>query len=140
MISKAGLGGILTGDKLYTLLAPDERAFSKLPKAALQRLMADSKLAKELIGFCFIPGVLDYEPQEKNGWFVNGKTLSPGKHSLRTMSGDVVIMEVVAGKGATFNGAGSPRTPWHLVNGRIYELSSPIMSKALAKKLGIKSP
>jgi hypothetical protein len=56
MVEAAGLTGLLEGDGPYTLFAPTDEAFKKLPEGALQELLADEARLTEVLKLHLLPG------------------------------------------------------------------------------------
>ncbi len=57
-VKAAGLTGLLEGEGPYTLFAPTDAAFEKLPKGALQELLADKAKLIALLKYHVVPGRL----------------------------------------------------------------------------------
>jgi uncharacterized surface protein with fasciclin (FAS1) repeats len=55
-VNAAGLGGLLEGDGPYTLFAPTDAAFEKLPEGALQELLGDPEKLTALLKYHVVPG------------------------------------------------------------------------------------
>jgi uncharacterized surface protein with fasciclin (FAS1) repeats len=55
-VEAAGLTGLLEGDGPYTLFAPTDAAFKKLPEGALQELLADKAKLIALLKYHVVPG------------------------------------------------------------------------------------
>ena len=55
-VKAAGLSGLLEGDGPYTLFAPTDAAFEKLPAGALQELLADKAKLTALLKYHVVPG------------------------------------------------------------------------------------
>jgi uncharacterized surface protein with fasciclin (FAS1) repeats len=55
-LDAAGLTGLLEGDGPYTLLAPTDAAFKKLPPGALQELLGDKAKLVALLKYHVVPG------------------------------------------------------------------------------------
>jgi uncharacterized surface protein with fasciclin (FAS1) repeats len=55
-VKAAGLTGLLEGRGPYTLLAPTDAAFEKLPEGALQELLADKNKLIAVLKYHVIPG------------------------------------------------------------------------------------
>ncbi len=56
LLDKANVGGMQQMQGPFTVFAPDDAAFAKLPPETLQRIMADSAIAKNVAFFHIIPG------------------------------------------------------------------------------------
>ncbi len=57
-VQVAGLEGTLRGDGPYTVFAPTDKAFAKLPEGTLERLLADEDKLKKLLTYHVVPGKL----------------------------------------------------------------------------------
>ncbi len=55
-VKAAGLGGLLEGEGPYTLFAPTDAAFEKLPEGALQELLADKEKLTALLKYHVVLG------------------------------------------------------------------------------------
>jgi uncharacterized surface protein with fasciclin (FAS1) repeats len=56
LVKKAGLVGTLSGKTKYTVFAPTNAAFAKVPKKTLNALMADKALLKKVLLYHVLPG------------------------------------------------------------------------------------
>ncbi len=56
LVEAAGLTGLLEGDGPYTLFAPTDAAFKKLPEGALQKLLSDEARLTEVLKMHLVPG------------------------------------------------------------------------------------
>jgi uncharacterized surface protein with fasciclin (FAS1) repeats len=54
-IDAAGLAGLLEGDGPFTLFAPTDAAFKKLPEGALEELLADKAKLTALLKYHLVP-------------------------------------------------------------------------------------
>ena len=57
-IDAAGLSEMLEEDGLFTLFAPNDSAFAKLPSQVLEKLLKDKKRLKELLACHLVPNEL----------------------------------------------------------------------------------
>ena len=55
-IRVAGLAGTLQGDGPFTLFAPNDAAFAKLPEGELYALMANKTMLSEVLTYHVVPG------------------------------------------------------------------------------------
>jgi uncharacterized surface protein with fasciclin (FAS1) repeats len=123
----AGLKEILKGkgekEQGFTVFAPTEEAFQKLPKPVLDKLLADKKLLKE---------VLQYH-------VLSGKTaaadLDPTK-GLKSLQGESLTVKVEDGV-TWINGAKVVATDAKASNGLIHQIDIVLIPPAVAQKLGI---
>ena len=56
-VTKAGLAETLAGEGPFTVVAPDNHAFSKLPADLVDTLMGDVELLKKVLLFHVVPGM-----------------------------------------------------------------------------------
>jgi uncharacterized surface protein with fasciclin (FAS1) repeats len=56
LVKKAGLVGTLSGKAKYTVFAPTNAAFAKVPKKTLNALLADKALLKKVLLYHVLPG------------------------------------------------------------------------------------
>jgi uncharacterized surface protein with fasciclin (FAS1) repeats len=62
-VKAAGMEGVLTGDAPYTVFAPTDEAFAKLPEGTLEDLLKPENRAKltKLVSYHVVPGKVTYE-------------------------------------------------------------------------------
>ena len=58
LVEKAGLAGALSGDDKLTVFAPTDEAFSKVPKATLEKLGRKPKLLRRVLKYHVVAGDL----------------------------------------------------------------------------------
>jgi uncharacterized surface protein with fasciclin (FAS1) repeats len=56
LVEKAGLAGTLSGSKPYTVFAPTNAAFAKVPKKTLNMLLENKALLKKVLLYHVLPG------------------------------------------------------------------------------------
>jgi uncharacterized surface protein with fasciclin (FAS1) repeats len=56
LVKKAGLVGVLSGKANYTVFAPTNAAFAKVPKKTLNALAADKAMLKKVLLYHVLPG------------------------------------------------------------------------------------
>jgi uncharacterized surface protein with fasciclin (FAS1) repeats len=56
LVKKAGLVGVLSGKTNYTVFAPTNAAFKKVPKKTLNELAADKAMLKKVLLYHVLPG------------------------------------------------------------------------------------
>lgn len=56
LVKKAGLVGVLSGKANYTVFAPTNAAFAKVPKKTLNQLAADKAMLKQVLLYHVLPG------------------------------------------------------------------------------------
>jgi len=113
-LKAAGLSNMLSNNGPFTVFAPTNRAFEKLPKGALDALLKDSAKLK---------AVLNYHVIE-------------GRVTVRDMkSGDVMTLQgspltaVVASSDVRVNGAHVKRADLAATNGVVHAINAVIMPK-----------
>ena len=55
-VQTAGLSETLSGEGPYTVFAPDDEAFSKLPEGTLESLLQDIPRLKDILTYHVVPG------------------------------------------------------------------------------------
>ena len=58
-VQAAGLVDVLKGDGPYTVFAPTDEAFAKLPEGTLEALLADKEKLAQVLKYHVVPGKLD---------------------------------------------------------------------------------
>jgi uncharacterized surface protein with fasciclin (FAS1) repeats len=113
-LKAAGLTDILSRTGPFTVFAPTDAAFKKLPAGAVDALLKDSAKLKAVLNYHVIPGHV----------------------TVRDMkSGDVMTLQgspltaVVSGSEVQVNGAHVKRTDVFATNGIIHEIDAVIMPK-----------
>lgn len=84
LVKKAGLVATLEGPGPFTVFAPTNEAFAKLPPAAVSKVTSDDALLKKVLTYHVVPGRLttqDIMAQIKAG---------DGKAMLKTVEGDTI--------------------------------------------------
>jgi uncharacterized surface protein with fasciclin (FAS1) repeats len=56
LVEKAGLAGTLSGSKPYTVFAPTNAAFAKVPKKTLNMLLGDKAMLRKVLLYHVLPG------------------------------------------------------------------------------------
>lgn len=56
LVKKAGLVGVLSGKTNYTVFAPTNAAFDKVPKKTLNQLASDKAMLKKVLLYHVLPG------------------------------------------------------------------------------------
>ena len=95
-VKAAGLAKTLKGPGPYTVFAPDDEAFAKLPKGALDELLKDKAKLKSVLLFHVVSGELT--PSELEHQFGPRHEADVIRHEdLTTANGEKVPMEVHSG-------------------------------------------
>jgi uncharacterized surface protein with fasciclin (FAS1) repeats len=56
LVKRAGLAGTLSGNTKYTVFAPTDRAFSKVPRSTLNKLLNNRRLLRKVLLYHVIVG------------------------------------------------------------------------------------
>src|ERR1700685_2672813 len=113
-IKAAGLTDTLTGKGPFTMFAPTEEAFKKLPAGALDALLKDSAKLKAVLNYHIIAG------------HVTARDMKSGE--VMTLQGSA-LTAVVTSSGVRVNGAHVKRADMVATNGIIHEIDAVIMPK-----------
>lgn len=90
-VQAAGLASVLKGTGPFTVLAPSDEAFAKLPEGTLDSLLADKEKLKAILTYHVIPG---YVTSKKIVKEFNGKTAPTvnGKEvNIKVSKGDNIV-------------------------------------------------
>jgi len=87
LVKKAGLAGTLSGKGPYTVFAPTDAAFAKVPKATLAALGKDKAALKAVLLYHVVKGSV---PAAKVVTLTSAKTLDGGKTVKITVVGKTV--------------------------------------------------
>ena len=115
-LKSADLVGTLKGAGPYTVFAPTDAAFAKLPKAQADALLADKEKLKGILLFHVLPGSLNAAAVGKLHDGDKVKTVG-GKEFTLGLKGNVV----------TVNGAVVSKTDIQASNGIIHAIDTVIM-------------
>jgi uncharacterized surface protein with fasciclin (FAS1) repeats len=88
LVKRAGLAGALSGDTTFTLFAPTNAAFKKVPKATLQKLLADRAALRRVLLYHVVAG--DVKAKDVVG-LRSAKTLAGPKVRIRVRDGKVYL-------------------------------------------------
>ncbi|MHA6491957.1 fasciclin domain-containing protein [Pseudomonas borbori] len=113
-VTAAGLAETLKGDGPFTVFAPNDAAFAKVPKADLDALLADKEKLTSVLTYHVVPGKL------------MAADLA-GKTSLKTVQGGELMLETSSG--VTVDGASVISADIETSNGVIHEIDSVVMPK-----------
>ena len=116
-VKAAGLDKALKGRRHFTVLAPSDRAFSKLPQGTLQSLLSQKnrRKLKQIISYHVIPG--DVLSQE-----------AVRRHEAKTVEGEEVCFNTEKNQVMVEN-AHMIKADIHCKNGIIHEIDSVLMPK-----------
>ncbi len=109
----AGLAETLMNDGPFTVFAPTDEAFAKLPAGTLESLLADKEKLKAILLYHVVPGTVKAD-----------KVV--GSKSLRTAQGSMVNPKVTAGQ-AMLNNAKIVKTDIECSNGVIHVIDTVIL-------------
>ena len=117
-VKAAGLVGALQGKGPFTVFAPTDEAFAKLPAGTVESLLKDPKALANILLFHVVPGAVKAEAVK------DGLT-------AKTLQGSPVTFKVMDGK-AMIEGAGIVATDVMASNGVIHVIDSVILPPAKA--------
>lgn len=109
LVKKAGLVGTLSGTKNYTVFAPTNAAFSKVPKKTLDGLAADKAMLRKVLLYHVLPGKVPASTVVK-------------KKSATTAEGSKVTFSV-RGENAFVNDAKITKTDIRCSNGIVHAIN-----------------
>lgn len=109
LVKKAGLVGTLSGTKNYTVFAPTNAAFAKVPKATLDDLAADKAMLRKVLLYHVLPGKVPA------GKVVKTKSATTAEGSKVTFS--------VRGKSAFVSDAKITKTDIRCSNGIVHAIN-----------------
>jgi uncharacterized surface protein with fasciclin (FAS1) repeats len=113
-LDKAGLVATLKGKGPFTVFAPTDAAFAKVPKADLDALLADKAKLTAVLTYHVVPGN------------VMAKDVKPGK--VKTVQGSELTLATSDG-GVTVDGAHVVKADIVADNGVIHVIDSVVMPK-----------
>jgi uncharacterized surface protein with fasciclin (FAS1) repeats len=88
LLTKAGLAGTLQGKGPFTVFAPTDAAFAKVPKATLAALAKDRAKLRAVLLYHVVKGKVTGAQAAK---LRSAKTLQGSRVSIRTRSGKVIV-------------------------------------------------
>jgi len=101
-LDAAGLTGLLEGDGPYTLFAPTDAAFKKLPPGALQELLGDKAKLVALLKYHVVPGrvsaaeiLQSQELKTASGQLLPTKNLSVIRADIPARNGMIQVLDTV---------------------------------------------
>ena len=116
--SAAGVDKALNGPGTFTLFAPDDSAFAKLPQAKLDELMkpANLEMLKTTLGGHLVTGVLSMQAIEKG--------LADNDAAVVSTVNSIPLVFKHEGGMLTVNGAHITRAPMQVDNGLVYVIDT----------------
>lgn len=125
LVKKAGLVDVLKGDGPFTVLAPTDKAFAKLPKPLVEKVVNSPELLKAVLTYHVIPGKV-LSTDLKNGL------------KAKTVQGENVSV-LIAGKKVAFNNnANVVAADIAAKNGVIHVIDTVILPPSIAKAAAAK--
>jgi uncharacterized surface protein with fasciclin (FAS1) repeats len=116
LVKKAGLVGVLSGKANYTVFAPTNAAFAKVPKKTLNELAADKAMLKKVLLYHVLPGKVPA-----------GKVVK--MKSATTVEGSKVTFSV-RGKSAFVNDSKITMTDIRCSNGIVHSINAVLLPPA----------
>lgn len=113
-VTAAGLSETLKGEGPFTVFAPNDAAFAKVPKADLDALLADKEKLTAVLTYHVVPGKL------------MAADLA-GKSSLKTVQGGELMLDT--SNGVTVDGAKVISADIETSNGVIHVIDSVVLPK-----------
>jgi len=113
LVKKAGLVGTLSGKTNYTVFAPTNAAFDKVPKKTLNELAADKAMLKKVLLYHVLPGKVPASKVLK-------------MDSAKTAEGSKVTFSV-RGKNAFVNESKITKTDIRCSNGIIHSINAVLL-------------
>jgi len=113
-LDKAGLVATLKGKGPFTVFAPTDAAFAKVPKADLDALLADKAKLTAVLTYHVVPGN------------VMAKDVKPGK--VKTVQGGELTL-ATSGSGVTVDGAHVVKADIVADNGVIHVIDNVVLPK-----------
>lgn len=101
-VKTAGLVDTLKGKGPFTVFAPTDEAFAKIPKAQLDALLADKQKLAAVLTYHVVPGtVMAKDVKAGNAPTANGKplTISTAGGKVKVNQANVVKTDIVASNG-----------------------------------------
>lgn len=120
LVQHAGLVETLKGNGPFTVFAPTDKAFAKLPKPLVDKLMADKNLLAKVLTYHVVAGK------------VMSTDLSNGLKA-KTVQGESIAVKI-AGNKVKFNNAGLVKADIGASNGVIHVIDTVILPPSLEKK------
>lgn len=94
-VKKTGLSRTLSGKGPYTVFAPSDAAFDKIPKAERQKLLSDSKQLKKVLAYHVVPKKLN---KDEISNLRSAKTLEGESVMINSKDGTIFIDGAVVTK------------------------------------------
>lgn len=121
LVQTAGLVDTLKGKGPFTVFAPSDKAFAKLPKALVDRLMGDKELLTQVLTYHVVAGNV-LSTDLKNGM------------NAKTVQGESIKVSI-NGKSVRFNKSGLVAADVKATNGVIHVIDTVLLPPSVAKAL-----
>jgi uncharacterized surface protein with fasciclin (FAS1) repeats len=121
LVQQAGLVETLKGKGPFTVLAPTDEAFAKLPKELVEKVTSDKELLKKVLTYHVIAG----------------KVMSTDLRNAATpksVQGETITVRI-SGNNVTFNGAKVVKANINASNGVIHVIDTVILPPSVVKAL-----
>ena len=122
LVKQAGLVETLKGDGPFTVLAPTDAAFAKLPKSLVKTLTSDKALLKKVLTYHVIPGKV---------MAADASTMYAG-----TVEGEGINVRIKRGK-PTFNSANVAMADVMTSNGVIHAIDKVLLPPSVMKMMNM---
>jgi len=113
-VQAAGLVDTLNGEGPFTVFAPTDEAFAKIPAADLEAILADKDLLTSILTYHVVPGK------------IMAADLKPGEQAVTTVEGSEAQV-VVSDAGATYADANIIATDVDACNGVIHVIDAVVL-------------
>lgn len=121
LVGEANLVETLRGNGPFTVFAPTDKAFAKLPKSTVQALLRDRKLLTQVLTYHVIAGK------------VLSTDLKDGLKA-KTVQGSTIMVDI-NGSNVRFNNAGLVKADIGATNGVIHVIDTVLVPESVAKML-----
>ena len=95
LLETAGLVQTLKGSGPFTVFAPTDAAFAKLPKATVDALVADTARLKQVLTYHVVPGRVTASQVSR---LTSAKTVNGQSVRIRAMNGKVMVDDATVAK------------------------------------------
>ncbi|MEY3360374.1 MAG: hypothetical protein RL531_93 [Actinomycetota bacterium] len=112
-VQAAGLVDTLNGEGPFTVFAPTDEAFAKIPAADLEAILADKELLTSILTYHVVPGK------------IMAADLMPGEQAVTTVEGSEA--KVVVGDSVTYADATVVTTDVEACNGVIHVIDAVVL-------------
>ena len=116
-VQKAGLVDTLNGEGPFTVFAPTNAAFAKIPADQLNAILADKAKLTSILTYHVVPGK------------IMAADLKPGEQAVKTVEGSEAQV-IVSDQGATYADANITATDIEACNGVIHVIDSVVVPPA----------